>query len=220
MEARGPQILIDDFTADDYLYYTIRFENTGTAAALNVRVQDYLEGAIDPDSFRMVSASHNYVLDRIGNQLTWRFENILLPAAVQDANGAKGYVQFKVKPLPGYSVGDMIQNTASIFFDYNPAIVTNTFATTFVESLGVDEYADSQFSIYPNPANDFINVKVKDGSLQKMTVYDLLGKTILEAGSSDIASGSMDISGVSSGIYLLEVVSDNNLKVTKKLIVK
>jgi hypothetical protein len=43
MESHGERILHSTFTANDYLYYTIRFENTGTASAINVRVNDVLD---------------------------------------------------------------------------------------------------------------------------------------------------------------------------------
>ena len=56
----------------------------------------------------------------------------MLPVSVANTMTGKGYITFKIKPKPGYAVGDIIPNNASIYFDFNPAIITNTFQTEFV----------------------------------------------------------------------------------------
>ena len=71
MEAHGENININSFTTDDYLYYTIRFQNTGTANAINVRIEDLLNAQLNPSTLRMIGSSHDYTLTREGNQLTW-----------------------------------------------------------------------------------------------------------------------------------------------------
>ena len=71
---------------------------------------------------------------KINNKLIWNFYDINLPPTISDPILSHGFVQFKVKPVSGFSVGTIIPNTADIYFDYNPAIVTNTFETDFVET--------------------------------------------------------------------------------------
>ncbi|WP_298140385.1 fibronectin type III domain-containing protein, partial [Flavobacterium sp.] len=132
MEAHGEQILFSSFSPNDYLTYTIRFENTGNATALDVRVNDLLDSKLDETSLTMLSASHPYILDRVENNLSWNFNNIQLPPSVENTDIGKGYITFKIKLKPGFAVGDIVPNTANIFFDTNPAIVTNTFNTEFV----------------------------------------------------------------------------------------
>lgn len=216
MESHGPEILHADFTATDYLYYTIRFENTGTASAINVNITDMLDSGLDVSSLRMVSASHYYVLDRVDRGLSWSFEHIMLPAASQDSEGAKGYVQYKIKPLPGYAIGDVIQNTAAIYFDFNPPIITNTFVTTFVQQLHVTDSQVVNFKVYPNPANDHVFV-ASDVNIESVTIYNLLGKAIktVQGGTANL---SIDVSDLSSGLYLLEI-SDGNIKQLTKLVI-
>ena len=222
MESHGERILHSTFTANDYLYYTIRFENTGTASAINVRVNDVLDSRLDENTIRIISASHNYIMDRVDNNLTWRFDDIQLPVSVANTNTGKGYITFQVKPRVGYAVGDIIPNTASIYFDFNPAIITNTFNTEFVAQLGVDEFENGDFVFYPNPVSDIVTVSVKNnGTIAAIAVYDMLGKVILsEKTTTTDSSKTFDLSSVSKGVYLLEVTSDTNLKVIKKLIVE
>ena len=223
MESHGEQILFSSFSANDYLTYTIRFENTGTASAINVRVNDVLDSRLDENSIKMESASHNYVLDRMDNNLTWKFDNIELPATAANAIASKGYIQFKIKPKPGFAVGDIIPNTASIYFDYNPAIITNTFHTQFTAQLAVDQFENGNFVFYPNPTSDFVIISLKntENSIASIAVNDVVGKLILEKKpNSSITTETVNLSSVNSGIYFIEVTTDTNLKVVKKLIVK
>lgn len=222
MEAHGERILHSTFTPNDFLTYTIRFENTGTAAAINVRINDVLNSQLDVNSVRMISASHSYIMDRVGNNINWYFDDIMLPPSVADTNIGKGYIIFMVKPMSGYAVGDIIPNTASIYFDFNPAILTNTFNTEFVQQLGVGEFENADFVFYPNPVSDIVTITVKNnGTINNIAVYDVSGKMIMaQKPTSSLSTQTLDLSSVSKGMYLLEVTTDANLKVVKKLIVE
>ena len=223
VESHGGRILFSDFTSEDYLYYTIHFENTGTASAVNVKVIDVLDAKLDETSIKMVSASHNYTMDRIDNSLTWNFENIQLPGTLQNPSASNGYITFKIKPKTGYAVGDIIPNTAAIYFDYNPAIITNTFQTEFTQLLGTTEFENANFVFYPNPVSDLVTVSLKNNvdSIAKIVVYDVLGKTIAMVNpTNELASQTIDLTTVETGIYLIEVTTNTNMKVIKKLIVK
>jgi uncharacterized repeat protein (TIGR01451 family) len=222
MEAHGGRILYSAFTSDDYLTYTIRFENSGTANAENVRVNDLLDSGLDETTIRMISASHPYIMDRIGSNVNWLFNDIQLPPSVENTNIGKGYITFKVKPRAGYAIGDIIPNTASIYFDFNPAIVTNSFNTEFVAQLGVGEFENADFVFYPNPVLDIVTIKVKNnGTIANMAVYDVSGKMIMnQKPTTALSTQTLDLSSVSKGMYLLEVTTDSNLKAIKKLIVE
>lgn len=222
MEAHGESILYSTFTSNDYLTYTIRFENTGTANAINVRVNDILDTQLDENSIRMVSASHPYIMDRIGNNINWLFDDIMLPPSVANTNIGKGYITFQIKPRTGYAVGDVIPNTASIYFDFNPPIITNTFNTEFVQQLGIGEFESADFIFYPNPVSDVVTIQVRnEGTIANIAVYDVTGKTIMtQQPTTTLSIQTLDLSTVSKGMYLLEVTTDTNLKVVKKLIVE
>jgi uncharacterized repeat protein (TIGR01451 family) len=223
MESHGDKIQTSSFATTDYLYYTIRFENTGTASAINVRISDILDSKLDETSIKMVDASHDYILDRLDANLTWRFNNIQLPPSVENTNTGKGYITFKVKPKAGYATGDIIPNTAGIYFDFNPVIITNTFLTEFVELLAVNEFENNDFIFYPNPVNDILNVMVKNStnSIDVIDVYDILGKTMMHKKvTTSLQTQSIDCSQLSKGIYFIEVTTAKQLKVIKKIIVE
>lgn len=222
MESHGGTILHSTFTSNDYLYYTIRFENIGTAEARTVYINDILDAQLDETTFAMLSSSHPYVVSRIGNQLNWTFENINLPVSIPNTTVGKGQVFFKIKPVAGYEVGNIIPNFATIFFESNPAIVTNTFTTEFVETLGDPEFETDNFIVHPNPANDQLNIVLSQnlGSISSIDIIDVLGKKVLSQKGNHSNTQTVDVSVIQSGIYFVEVTTDTNSKAIKKLIIK
>jgi hypothetical protein len=220
MEARGPKILHSSFTSNDYLYYTIRFENTGNASAINVRINDVLNSELDESTLSMISSSHSYELDRVNKELNWKFNNIQLPVSVANSTIGKGYVTFKIKPKAGYAVGDIIPNAASIYFDYNPAIVTNTFTTEFVALLESESFETNEFMVYPNPTNSILNIQSKNNqTISEVNVYDLLGKKLTNK-KVTISTTEIDLTNYTPGLYVLEVISADNQKSIHKIVKK
>jgi uncharacterized repeat protein (TIGR01451 family) len=221
-EANGGKIDIDDFTSNDYLTYTIQFENTGTANAEFVRVEDFLDASLNPNSIEMLGSSHAYNMRRIGNQLIWNFYNINLPPTSINPTGSHGFIQFKIKPTAGFALGDIIPNKAFIYFDYNPPIITNEFQTEFVQSLKTTDFDSSNFVLYPNPANSNINVSLLNSSeaINSVQIHNLLGKNIKEVINSSSNDVNIDVSDLSKGIYLVQITTQSDLKITKKLIIQ
>lgn len=223
MESRGERIVISEFDENDYLYYTIRFQNTGTAAAQFVRIQDVLNDQLDENTVQMIRSSHNYTLDRIGNTLTWFFNDIMLPPSSVNEPASNGYVQFRVKPLSGFQAGDIIPNTAYIYFDFNPAIITNTFNTEFVTALSRNETGTLSFSIYPNPGHKEVTIQlasISNDAIRAVRVYDVSGKTIFSNENISAATTTIDVEKFGSGAYFVELVTENSNRLVKKLLVK
>ena len=60
-----------------------------------------------------------------------------------------------------------------------------------------------------------------NGSIANIVVYDLLGKRIVsQKPVTSESSQTINLSAISKGVYLLEVTTDSNLKVIKKLMVE
>ncbi len=220
-ESHGREILHSSFTTEDYLYYTIRFENTGTSNAINVRIDNLLDSQLDESTLEMIGSSHDYVMDRVGNAANWKFNNIQLPPSVADSNIGKGYVMYKIKPKAGYAVGDIIPNSASIFFDTNPAIITNSFLTEFVSQLNNDQFSSISFMVYPNPAKEQLTVQMSvNTKVKQIKLIDMLGRIIkIENYSSTNSIETINLKEVATGGYFVEVITDSNQKEVKKIIV-
>ena len=222
VESHGPEIKLNDFTSEDYLFYIINFQNLGTAEAINIRVEDVLDSQLDVTTFKMLNASHDYVLTRVDGNLTWEFEDINLPSESMDEPNSHGYIYFKIKPLVGYAEGDIIPNYADIYFDFNPAVTTNTFETEFVANLSVEGFNSTQFSMYPNPATQLVNVQFNTNvnSNIKVNIFNLQGKSVMKTNTvSNLNSIQFNVSNLSKGMYFVELVG-SNFKIVEKLIVE
>jgi hypothetical protein len=221
MEVHGGKLDIDTFSQTDYLFYTIRFQNTGTANAISIRVEDLLDSQLDEESLRMVSSSHNYVLERVGNHLIWKFDYIYLPSQLENEALSQGYVTFRIKVKPGFAVGDIIPNFAEIYFDTNPPIITNTFLSEFGVNLSAQTFTANTVILYPNPTHSILNVNLQgtSESIAKITIYDIIGKSIKTISGTNSQQMSINVSDLSTGVYMIEIITDTNMKQIRKFIV-
>ena len=215
-------IAFNTFNPEDYFYYTIRFQNNGTANAIDVNIEDIFNVKIDEATIRMISASHYYTMTRVNNIIDWDFKNIQLVPESVSPELSKGFVYFKVKLKPGFTSGNIIPNKASIFFDTNPAILTNTFNTKFITVLSNPSFEFGDFIMYPNPANNTIQISMKnvDDTIENLTITDILGKTVKNIGDITSNEVSVDVSNFANGVYFVEITTANNLKQVKKLVIK
>jgi len=107
--------------------YLIRFQNTGTDTAFTVVIRDTLSADLDILSVQSGAASHNYSFRLYGPRvLEWTFEYIMLPDSNVNEAASHGFTTFKVKQKANLPIGTVIENSASIYFDFNPPIFTNT----------------------------------------------------------------------------------------------
>ena len=195
----------------DFVHYLIRFENTGTADAINIIVKDIIDTKkLDINSLTPLDASANFIT-RItnGNKVEFIFEDINLPS---DKENNKGYVLFKIKTLPDLIAGDIFENTAEIFFDFNFPIITNKAQTNVSEPNGInDKYLNhSALQLYPNPSSELLNIKFTD-PIQSVTIYDLYGRTINNLAVVGYKSKvQLLIKDLPKGTYLVGVTTKNN----------
>lgn len=78
--------------------------------------------------------------------------------------------------------------------------------------------ANDLMSVYPNPANEILNIQssiVLDGA--KVEIFDMLGKNIYR---NALLNNSIDISNFDSGIYMLNISTDEGTTYVKKFIKK
>ncbi|SFT37016.1 conserved repeat domain-containing protein/Por secretion system C-terminal sorting domain-containing protein [Lishizhenia tianjinensis] len=116
---------------DTLLQYTINFQNTGTDTARNVVIKDYLSDKFDYSTFKFITSKHpvNYSIGQNG-LLTFDFANIYLPDSNVNYMGSQGYATFTIELASTTQPGDVIKNKAEIYFDQNPAIITNQVKRT------------------------------------------------------------------------------------------
>lgn len=77
---------------------------------------------------------------------------------------------------------------------------------------GIDNADAANVAIYPNPANQMLNVQAE--GLQKVEMLDMSGRTVMTTSESRI-----NLDGIASGIYMIRVITGNGIH-TEKVIVK
>ena len=191
---------------NNYFTYTIHFQNSGSAPAINIRVADTLDSNLDPSTFQLINYSHANVTTLTGNILNVSFPNIMLADSSASADSSKGFVQYRVKALPHRTLGTHIYNTGYIYFDYNPAIVTNTTVNTYENILGINESNISlSASVFPNPSNGIFTLKLAEEKNATIEVYNIVGEKILSMETQN-ESTPIDLIDQPRGVYILKVI--------------
>jgi len=214
---QGAEILEEQ--TDEDLDYLIRFQNTGTASAINVSVTDELDDKLDWDTFQMVSTSHPYKVNITnGNFVQFVFDGINLPAEQDNEPASHGFIAFKIKPKTDVVIGDIITGLSKIYFDFNAPIITNSVSTEVVnESLSISEnQIETSINLYPNPTNNQFKVVVTNGtSIKTIKLISISGKSL----KSFDASESYNISDLASGIYFIKIKT-NKGEINKRIVKK
>jgi uncharacterized repeat protein (TIGR01451 family) len=170
------------------LTYTIRFQNLGNIATDFVVIRDTLSEYLDASTIRILSASHSYAWNiKDGNALEFRFSPIILTPATIDETNSQGFIQFAVKMKPGIAVEDVVSNTAHIYFDFNPAVITNTVKTTVKQFVStIQRLKTNKILIFPNPSNQSVLLQI-DSPIpiqSPLSVWDTQGKLVWQGYAS------------------------------------
>lgn len=90
------------------------------------------------------------------------------------------------------------------------------FTIEGTETLSTDNIDITGFSLFPNPTNGIFSIGSTEGQLPtRAIVYDLLGKQV-QSFTADFQE--LDITALSSGLYIVEVYGANNTKTTRKVL--
>lgn len=210
--------------SENDLNYTIRFQNTGTDTAFNVRIVDTLSANYNIGSFNMVDASHPYELEiQPGNVFVWYFDNILLPDSNVNEPASNGYLSFNIKKDTSLAIGDSVTNKAAIYFDFNPPIITNDATSKIVrvivkpKPVGFSEVVENPVNIYPNPSDNIIHVDYLLNESYSVSIYNSMGvlKQRLNNQQGEVV---FDTSDWAKGAYFYELITKDNKRVNGKII--
>jgi hypothetical protein len=114
-----------------HLTYTIHFQNTGNDTANTVVLRDVLDHRLEHGSLEVIATTHPFTLElEADGKAVFTFDNIMLPDSGDDLLGSQGHVVFRLALEEGLPSGTLITNSASIFFDNNPSVITNAVNTT------------------------------------------------------------------------------------------
>jgi PKD repeat protein len=209
---------------DKPLTYTVQFQNTGNAEAIDIFILDTLDKNLDINSLRVIGQSHQAPITEIlnGNVIKFRFDNINLPDSSSNEKESHGYVIFEIKPKSTAANGAIVTGKAGIYFDYNQPVFTNEIKNTLVNSipfceLGVSSVTNmNSIYIYPNPNTGKFVIEVPTEGKNNIEIINQFGQVVFR----DVLTGSaneMDID-LSNGVYTVRIVNEG-ISINKKIVV-
>ena len=87
------------------------------------------------------------------------------------------------------------------------------FAVAYVGTVNVAEVETSKVSVYPNPTSGVLNVQI-EGKFNA-TVYNYQGQVVMR---NVVNNGQIDMTGLASGIYFVEIRTINSVSVEKVIV--
>ena len=82
--------------------------------------------------------------------------------------------------------------------------------------MGIESLLLNSINLYPNPANDVVNVQCTMYNIQEVEVFDVYGKVINTVNVNDNPT-RINISGLANGMYFVRVTTDKGA-VTKPFV--
>jgi len=156
---------------DELLTYTIRFQNTGSAEAINVQILDTLPAVLDISSIRLAGQSHPGLVTEIlpGNILRFKFDNINLPDSTSNELESHGYLNYEIDAYSSTPDGTVLNNRAAIYFDFNDPVITNTSTITLVDEIPIIDntvFQSGDFLIANGEGDSYQWIDCSNGNLE------------------------------------------------------
>jgi uncharacterized repeat protein (TIGR01451 family) len=202
---------LDIISAGDWLTYTVDFQNTGNDTAYTVVVKDTLSANVDASTFQYLASSSRAVIQLFGSAMVFTFPKINLLDSAAGPALSTGWIQYRVKTKANLPIGTQVKNTAAIYFDHNPAVVTNTTVNTVdttTAPLAIKTInTDSKISLYPNPNNGSFTLHVAGENTNNGMGYiisDMLGN-VIEQKTITSNKQQINMTDAAEGVYTLMV---------------
>lgn len=206
--------------------YVIKFQNTGTAQANQVVIVDRLSANLDPATIKPGNSSHPYDFELLGEGIArFTFNNIALPDSTTNEPASHGYVKFSIEQQKDLPIDTRIENSAAIYFDFNPAIITNTTFHTIGDGFIMVEVGEvlsplAAVKAYPNPFTTMTTLEVvgEDLGLLEFVLFDATGKVVRKEQFTG-SKHQLDRKNLLGGIYFYQISDNKGVLNTGKLIV-
>jgi hypothetical protein len=206
------------FGSEHYIFqneeieYKIRFQNTGNDTAYKVVLVDTLPSGLDVTSLRMGNSSHSFTWEIFEDGiLEITYDNIMLADSNVNEPASHGFITFKIKQNLDLPIGNVLKNSAAIYFDFNAPIITNeTFHTIYDRFLPIDipkrvveEHSD-QFLVYPNPTSNLLTVQQYGNHLAELELFHINGQLLFQVNMKDKLK-TINLSNFAAGTYILRI---------------
>ena len=193
---------------DSKIEYLIRFQNTGTDTAFNIRIEDPISDKYDINSLTPLVASHAYTWAIENKVLFVDFKNVLLVDSLTNEPDSHGFIKFSVALNEDVADGENLNNQAFIYFDFNDPIETNIVTITKGEPLNSSDHYKNDIKYYPNPTSNNVVFQLNKSYQTKtnLSLFDIQGNLILNQDYYD-STIEIDCSSFTNGTYFFKITN-------------
>src|SRR5690606_7513161 len=89
-----------------------------------------------------------------------------------------------------------------------------------IGGTSIEDINASDLKIYPNPSRETLNIEVDNALIQEITVSNVLGQTISVDKVNHQSKHQLSVSGLSSGMYTLKLITNKGHLIRKFEVVK
>ncbi|MCU0433954.1 MAG: T9SS type A sorting domain-containing protein [Bacteroidia bacterium] len=207
-QVRAPGMLANGDVLNNRTHeYTIHFQNTGNDVVYNIFILDTLDSDLNPATLQIIGSTHTMEVDYLsGDVLKFNFNNINLPDSNSNEPLSHGWLRYTIAQDANLPVNTIITNTAHIYFDINPAIVTNTTVNTIINPQSIAEQPLLRGEVYPVPASEFVQVNINKPVSGTLVLYNMLGQPVLSQ-PINASTAVIDVHLLPAGIYQLQIIT-------------
>lgn len=161
------------------------------------------------------SSSDQQITIEVGDTVRWTwgsgFHNLRATAGTESFDS--GFFS-----VPGHEFSYTFNQVGSTDYVCDPHS-GNMYGTVTVSSTaGIDQATALRFTLYPNPANDLLSIRLPLGyDKAEVGVYDYTGRAVLFKTITP-SDQMLETENLSSGVYLIRITS--NTKIGTKLFIK
>jgi len=182
-----------------------------------------LDPALDLSTFRVIGKSFKDLYTEVlpNNILNFQMDSIMLQDSTSDVLASQGYIIYEIKPLPNAMINEVVYNLAEIYFDFNPAVVTNIVSNTltdeipscFASTANINEKGKVyEMHIYPNPTtNSWIVTTSISGN---WILLNAIGQKVA-TGINNSNTFEIDAVHLQKGFYILKTDFESKVLVRK-----
>ena len=177
-----------------------------------------------PSSFGATENYQSYILNDVANDFH-----------VYSMNWSPNQITFMIDGVGFYTYNPAVKDSSTWPFDEDQYLLLNIamggvsgtidpnfnqsnmvidYVRVYQNSLGIDDESENEFSIYPNPVADYINVKTNK-SIESLKLYNALGQLVKERVGN---YKQLNVETLESGIYILKIFSDGQ-SVSKRILI-
>lgn len=93
-------------------------------------------------------------------------------------------------------------------------------ASSFTNPLKATAFSKDIAHLFPNPANDAFEIKLDGEKIASVQLYGIMGEKVQQFSNIGSDQFRVDVSHFAKGFYLVEIETENQTRLTKKLLIE